>query len=137
MRELITMISSLIIILCCLSSFLVTEEPEASHGVPERISSLNGGTLHSQKVGEKSRLFKKVQSVEIKNGVLIFVTLQDEGGLREHYFQIRNKNIILCNHGDATMPHNSIKFEMDDSNTTVVTIPPAYEVDYIEAMTSL
>ncbi len=35
------------------------------------------------------------------------------------------------------MPHKSIKFEMDDSNTTVVTIPPAYELDYLEAMALL
>ncbi len=99
MRELITTASSLIIILCCLCSFLVTEEPEASHDVPERISNLNGELLQSEKVGVKTILFKKVQSVKIKNGVLIFVTLQDEGGLREHIFKSEIRTSFSVNRG--------------------------------------
>lgn len=67
----------------------------------------------------------------------MFVTLEDEGELREHYFQIRNKNVILCNEGDAGMPLNSIKFEEDSSQTIVVTIPQQYGVDFMEAMTAL
>ncbi|WP_291171998.1 hypothetical protein [Gimesia sp.] len=137
MREFITTISSLIIIACCFCSFLPSEEPEANHSRQDQNTGLNGNPVQSEKPVSRSRLFKKVQAVSVENGVLMFVTIADEGGLREHYFQIRNKNVILCNEGDAGMPLNSIKFEEDSSQTIVVTIPQKYGVDFMEAMTAL
>lgn len=137
MREFITTISSLIIIACCFCSFLPSEEPDASDSRRDQNSDLNGKAIQSERPVSRSRLFKKVQAASVKNGVLMFVTIADEGGLREHYFQIRNKNVILCNEGDAGMPLSSIKFEEDSSQTIVVTIPQQYGVDFMEAMTAL
>ncbi|QDT91777.1 hypothetical protein [Gimesia algae] len=137
MREMITTISSLIIIACCFCSFLASEEPDAGQNISGQISDLKVNSPQNEKPFSSSKLFKKVQAVELKDGVLVFVTIQEEGGLREHYFQVRNKNVILCNRGDVNMPLNSIKFEDDGSNTIIITIPPRYEVDLMEAMTSM
>ncbi|WP_417377798.1 hypothetical protein [Gimesia sp.] len=137
MREFITTVSSLIIIACCFCSFLTPEEPVVGQSNPEQSTNLKMNCIQSEKLVSRSKLFKKVQSVEMKEGVLMFITLQEKGGLREHYFQMRGKNVILCNRGDDKMPLNSIKFEEDGSNTIIVTIPPMYEVNLMEAMTAM
>ena len=137
MREFVTTISSLIIIVCCFCSFLPSEESDVDQSRQDQFSGASGKFIQDDKPVSRSKLFKKVQAVKMKQGVLMFVTLEEEGGLREHYFQIRDRNVILCNLGDAKMPLDSIKFEEDGANTIIVTIPPMYDVDLLEALTSM
>ncbi len=137
MRDLLTTISSIIVILFCLSLLIVSGETgEADSQEAKQISTRSMSSKSEESPVPRTTLYQKVQSVKFKNGVLIFVTL-DQGGLKEHYFQIRDKNVVLCSNSDRDMPINSIKFTDDGSSTLQVTIPPAFEVDLLEAMSEL
>lgn len=137
MRECITTISSLIIIACCFCSLLSSEELDVIQSSQSQNSDFDGQVSQCEKPVSRSKLFKRVLAVNVKNEVLMFVTLEEEGGLREHYFQLRNRNVILCNQGDMKMPLDSIKFAEDGANTIIVSIPPGHEVDLMEALTFL
>ncbi|MCA9016571.1 MAG: hypothetical protein KDA77_14660 [Planctomycetaceae bacterium] len=139
MREMLTTISSIIVILFCCSVLFLGEgardylpEPEA-----EPISSHNAKELN--KVPHplaKTTLFHRVQSVRLHKGVLMFVTA-DQEGLKEHFFLIRDKNVILVKKDAGDMPPNSIKFDDDGHNTLLVTIPNTFEIDVLRELTSL
>lgn len=137
MRDMLTTISSIIVILFCLSLLIVSGETgEADGREAKQIESRSVSSQSENTPVSKTTLYQKVQSVKFKNGVLIFVTLE-QGGLKQHYFQIRDKNVVLCSNTNRDMPINSIKFTDDGSSTLQITIPPAFEVDLLEAMSEL
>jgi len=82
----------------------------------------------------KSTFFIRVQSVKVQNGVLMFTNL-DQGKLKEHYFLIRDKNVILTKESKSNMPPHSIKFE-DEHSTMRVTISASLGIDLLEEMAS-
>tara|TARA_R110002111_G_scaffold247140_5_gene310241 strand:+ start:53606 stop:54019 length:414 start_codon:yes stop_codon:yes gene_type:complete len=136
LKDLLTTTSSTLIILFCFSLFFLGEEPGSDREGPALISH----HIKNHKSGThplaKTTLFQKVQSVRLKKGVLMFVT-SDEEGLKEHFFLIRDKNVVLIKKKASDMPLNSIKFEDDGHNTLLVTIPNSFEIDLLEEMTSL
>ncbi len=94
MRDMLTTISSMILIVFCFSLLMVSEETESVPGESETAANQLPGYRSGQRPVNNFFLFKKVQSVRLKKGVLIFVTMENEG-LKEHYFQIRNKNVVV------------------------------------------
>lgn len=136
MKDMLTTTSSLIVILFCLSVLFLSDEthPDADGVVelPSRNNALDASTKHPL---AKTTYFNRVQSVRFKKGVLIFVTSGSEG-LEEHFFLIRDKNVILVKASSGNMPVNSIKFDDDGHNTLVVTIPNTFDVDLLKEMTA-
>lgn len=132
MRDLLTTISSMIVILFCLSVLLMSGETDSEEPLD------NTNQLASQQSNQPSTLrttlFKKVQSVKLEHGVLMFVTFE-KTGLKEHYFPIRDKNVVLVNSMTGDMPPNTIKFDYVAS-TLMVTIPKMFEIDLMESLTS-
>lgn len=137
MKDMLTTSSSIIIILFCCSLLFLSDEAVTFQNEAEFITNRNAKdyqkTTHPL---AKTTLFNRVQSVRIQKGVLMFVT-SDQEGLKEHYFLIRDKNVILIKEKAADMPHNSIKFEDDGYNTLRVTIPDRFNINLMEEMTSI
>lgn len=138
MKDMLTTTSSLIVILFCLSVLFLTDEapaPTVTDAVmepPNPHNALNASTKHPL---AKTTYFYRVQSVRYRKGVLIFVT-SDQEGLKEHFFLIRNKNVILVRASSTSMPRKSLKFEDDGHNTLLVTIPKTFDVDLMQEMTA-
>ncbi|MEQ8855910.1 hypothetical protein [Gimesia sp.] len=136
MKDMLTTTSSLIVILFCLSVLFLSEDPpDATPGVvelPTRHNALNAETKHPL---AKTTFFHRVQSVRFKKGVLNFVTVGEEG-LEDHFFLIRDKNVILVKAAGGNMPRNSLKFEDDGHNTLLVTIPNTFDVDLMKELTA-
>ena len=131
MRDLLTTTASMIVILFFLSMLLMGEGD-----VEKRTETKSNKTPldHEQdQPGQQAYTFHQVQSVELERDVLNFVTLEEEG-LKEHYFLIRDKNVILVNHPAGKMAINTLRFEID-GNLMRITIPPAYEIDFMESLT--
>ncbi|WP_339726821.1 hypothetical protein [uncultured Gimesia sp.] len=138
MKDLLTTTSSVIVILFCISIlFLVDNEETALQEQDlEMISAHNGKEfLKAPHPLAKTTLFHRVQSVRLKEGVLIFVTA-DQDGLKEHFFVIRDKNVILVKKDAGDMPPNSIKFASDGHGTLMVTIPNTFELDPMQDLLS-
>ncbi|QDT43127.1 hypothetical protein Pan241w_32250 [Gimesia alba] len=134
MRDLLTTVASIIVILFCLSLLMVSGEADLEQ---EEVVS-NARQLASYRTEQlpvsRSTVFRKVQSVELENGVLMFTTIEKEG-LKEHYFLIRDKNVVLVNNKTSSMPYNTIRFD-SKANTLLVTIPTAFEIDMMESLTA-
>ena len=134
MRELLTTVASIMVILFCLSLLIVSGEAEQEK---EEVST-NTNQLASYQTEQlpvnRSTVFRKVQSVELENGVLMFTTIEKEG-LKEHYFLIRDKNVVLVNNKSSSMPYNTIRFD-SKANTLLVTIPTTFEVNMMESLTA-
>lgn len=137
MKDMLTTTSSIIIILFCCSLLFLSDDAATSQEEPGMLTNRNASeyrkTPHPL---AKTTLFKRVQSVRMQKGVLMFVT-SDQEGLKEHYFLIRDKNVILIKEKAVDMPHNSIKFEDDGYNTLRVTIPDRFKINLMEEMTSI
>ncbi|QDV51259.1 hypothetical protein Enr17x_33140 [Gimesia fumaroli] len=134
MRDLLTTTAAVIVILFCLALLLVSGETELEQ--EEVITNANQlARYQSGLTGiSQSTVFRKVQSVTLKQGVLMFVTIEKEG-LKEHYFSIRDKNVVLVNNKSSSMPYNTIRFD-SKANTLLVTIPTAFEVDLMGSLTA-
>ena len=135
MKDLLTTAASLIIILFCFSLLFQSEGME---NVPEEAAQL---AMHNSEIQSgfsppvKSTLFNRVQSVKVRKGVLMFANLE-QGKLKEHYFLIRDKNVILTKEPDGNMPHHTIKFEDDGKSAMRVTISTSLDIDLLEEMAS-
>lgn len=139
MKDTLTSISSIIVILFCISAlFLVDiEESSLQEQETETISARNGRDyLKPRHPLAKTTLFHRVQSVRVDKGVLVFVTA-DQTGLKEHFLVLRDKNVILIKKDAGDMPHNSIKFDDDGHSTLKVTIPNAFDIDLLHELTSI
>jgi len=136
LKDLLTTASSVIIILFCLSLFFLGEGTGTNPENPDLITTQSAKYRSGIHPLAKTTLFKRVQSVRLKKGVLMFVTANEEG-LQEHFFLIRDKNVVLIKKKATDMPQNSIKFEDDGHNTLLVTIPSSFDIDLLEAMTSI
>lgn len=134
MRDLLTTIASIIVILFCLSLLIVNGEADLEQEEVVTNASQLASYQTEQLPGSRSTVFRKVQSVELENGVLMFTTIEKEG-LKEHYFLIRDKNVVLVNNKSSSMPYNTIRFD-SKANTLLVTIPTAFEVDLMESLTA-
>lgn len=131
MRDLLTTVASMIVILFFLSMLLMGEERfEKRTANPSSKTRLD---QEQNKPAQQAHTFHKVQSVKLERDVLKFVTLEQEG-LKEHYFLIRDKNVILVNHPAGKMSINTLRFEIE-GNLMRITIPPAYEIDFMESLT--
>ncbi|QDU51679.1 hypothetical protein [Gimesia panareensis] len=136
MKDMLTTTSSLIVILFCLSILFLSDnrysDSEVVQELPNRHNALSADTKHPR---ASTTMFRRVQSVRVKKGVLIFVTSCEEG-LKEHYFLIRDKHVILVKSSTGEMPHNTLKFDDDGHNTLLVTIPHTFDVDLMKEMTA-
>lgn len=136
MKDMLTTTASIVIILFCFSLLFLVEDPGASREDPALISHRIASHQSGTHPFAKTTLFQKVQSVRLEKGVLMFVTSSEEG-LAEHFFLIRDKNVILIKKKDSEMPLNSIKFEDDGHNTLLVTIPNSFDIDLLKEMSTL
>lgn len=135
MRDMLTTISSMIVILFCLSLFFVGGEVESGLEQKEDRTDQYVRNQSGRQSVNDSLIFKRVQSVKLEQGVLKFVTLENEK-LKEHYFQINGKNVIFTRDAESDMPLHSIKFSDKGSDTLLVTIPPSLEIDIMESLRS-
>lgn len=135
MKDLLTTASSIIIILFCISLFFLSEGNRSDSGDRELLTNDHAEYQSAKHPRAKTTLFSRVQSVKLKKGVLMFVTM-GEDGLREHFFLIRDKNVVLVKKNAGDMPGNSIKFDDDGHNTLLVTIPNTFDIDLMDAMTT-
>lgn len=138
MKDLLTTTSSVIVILFCCSVLFL--EDDAEKGLQEQdvdmITARNGEEfLKAPHLLAKTTLFHRVQSVRLENGVLMFVTLEQERA-KEHYFVVRDKNVILVKQDVGDMPSNSIKFYDDGRSRIEVTIPNTFEFDPLRELLS-
>lgn len=134
MRDLLATIASIIVILFCLSLLFVSEETQSEQD--EAVTNANQLPLNQSGFPQvsQSTIFKRVQSVELKQGVLMFITIGKEG-LKEHFLVLRDKNVVLVNSKSSSMPYNTIRFDYN-ANTLLVTIPSAFEVDILGSLTA-
>lgn len=135
MRDILTTVSSIIVILFCLSLLFVSEEIETDQQYKEEITNQNASYQNSQPPDNKSIVFNRVQSVELEHGILKFATFENEK-FKQHFFKIRDKNVIFTRETDSGMPLHSIKFVDSGCNTLLVTIPPSFEVDIMKDLIS-
>lgn len=132
MKELLTTVSSLLVILFSLSVLFLAEESETLPDAPsEQITSLS-----NRPPQKKTMIFHRVQGVKVKNGILIFITLEKEG-LKDHYFSLRGKNVFLSQSPTSVMPINSIQFEEEGENSLRITFSPNLEIDLMEELTAI
>tara|TARA_R110000850_G_scaffold121676_2_gene239571 strand:+ start:20743 stop:21195 length:453 start_codon:yes stop_codon:yes gene_type:complete len=134
-KDLLTTASSIIIILFCVSLFFLSEGNRSESGGPALLNKDSAEIQAGKHPRAKTTLFSRVQSVKLKKGVLMFVSI-GEDGLREHFFLIRDKNVVLVKKNAGDMPGNSIKFDDDGYNTLLVTIPNTFDIDLMDAMTT-
>lgn len=135
MKDMLTTFSSVIIILFCFSLFYLGDEVETNQETSAAAKDQTASFQHGQHPLAKTTVFTRVQSVKLKKGILMFVTA-DPDGLKEHFFLIRDKNVILAKKPAIGMPRNSIKFDDDGHNTLLVTIPDSFDIDLLTAMSS-
>lgn len=135
MKDLLTTASSIIIILFCVSLLFLGETRPSESGGRELLTNDSAEFQAAKHPHASTILFSRVQSVRLKKGVLMFVSL-DEDGLKEHFFLIRDKNVVLIKKNAGDMPPNSIKFDDDGYNTLLVTIPNTFDIDLLDAMTA-
>ncbi|QDU50792.1 hypothetical protein [Gimesia panareensis] len=132
MKELLTTVSSLLVILFSLSVLFLAEESETIPDAPsEQITSLS-----SRPPQKKTVIFNRVQGVKVKHGILIFITLEKEG-LKDHYFSLRGKNVFLSQAPTSVMPINSIQFEEEGENSLRITFSPNLDIDLMEELTAI
>lgn len=133
MKELLTTISSLLVILFSLSVLFLAEDE--SETIPEAPSEQMASLSH-RPPQKKTVIFNRVQGVKVKNGILIFITLEKEG-LKDHYFSLRGKNVFLSQASTAVMPINSIQFEEEGENSLRITFSPNLDIDLMEELTAI
>ncbi len=133
MRNLLSNISSLIVILFCVSILIVSEDsgPDTNEMIDDTKNI--PGAQSERSMTPRTMIFKRVQSVKISKGVLIFTTFENKK-FKSHYFKIRDKNVIFVRDEDSDMPVYSIKFTDSGCNALVVTIPNSLKIDLLEQM---
>ena len=138
MKDLLTTTSSVIVVLFCCSVLFLEEDRGTSSQEQEfdSITSRNGEEfLKAPHPLAKTTLFHRVQSVRLENGILKFVTL-DQDRIKEHYFVVRDKNVILVKQEAGDIPYNAIKFYDDGYHRIEVTIPNTFELDPMQDLLS-
>ncbi|MDF1745584.1 MAG: hypothetical protein P1V19_17930 [Gimesia sp.] len=135
MKDLLTTVASIIIILFCFSLLFLCEREGAHPVKAAQLTNPNTEVLKGQAPPVKSTLFTRVQSAKVKKGVLMFVTIDHEK-LQEHYFLIRDKNVILLKSSRSDMPSKSIKFEDAGNGTMRVTISDTIDIDLMKELTA-
>lgn len=135
MRDLLTTVASIIIILFCFSLLIVNGESFSEQGQRRTNSNSLAGYRAEELPVSRSTIFRKVQSAKLENGVLMFTTIEKEG-LKEHYFLIRDKNVVLVNNKTSSMPYNTIRFD-SKANTLLITIPTTFKIDMMESLTAM
>jgi hypothetical protein len=132
MRDTLTTVSSLLVILFGLSVLFLAEDTTAEReGKSVPISDLANSPPPPETV-----LFDRVQGARIKNGVLVFVT-REQAGLKDHYFPLRGKNIFFCQTPSSQLPVNSIQFAAEGINSLRITFSPSLKIDLQEQLTAL
>lgn len=131
MKEILTMISSLLVILFSLSVLFLADDTSAE---PES-SSVTIPDLASRPPQTETVLFKRVMGVRVHQGVLIFVTREQEG-LKDHYFPLRGKNVFLCRPTSSRLPADSIQFASEGLNGLRITFSPTLKIDLQEQLTT-
>ncbi|WP_298868652.1 hypothetical protein [uncultured Gimesia sp.] len=135
MKDLLTTAASIIIILFCFSLLFLSER-EGTHPVATaQLTNPNTEVQNGHAPPVKSTLFTRVQSVKVQKGVLMFVTIEHEK-LQEHYFLIRDKNVILVKTSRSDMPSQSIKFEDAGNGTMRVMISDTIDIDLMKELTA-
>ncbi len=131
MKDLLTNIAAIIVILFCFSLLLADEIPGTD--TEKRVTSAE--FQGREKPEATTTLFNKVQSVKVQKGVLIFETLE-QGQLQEHFFMMRDKNVFLIRKVISEIPNDMIKFEDYGHSTMLVTIPATFDIDLYEEMSA-
>lgn len=131
MKDLLTNIAAIIVILFCFSLLLADEVPGTDRENMVAIAE----SQRREKPEATTTLFNKVQSVKMQKGVLIFETLE-QGQLQEHFFMMRDKNVFLIRKVIGEIPSDMIKFEDYGHTTVLVTIPATFDIDLYEEMST-
>lgn len=124
MKDLLSTTSSLFIILFSLSLLFLTEEPNVESGEQKKTIA----TQRKHPPENKTTTFGRVQSVTVRDGVLIFVAFEKDG-LKEYYFSLRGKNVILCQSPTSQMPPKSIQFEESDTGSLRITLSASLDIN--------
>ena len=132
MKDLLTTISSIFVILFSLSVLFLAEPTDAKTGV----ATEQEHDISDQPLGKPSLLFTRVQGAKIKNGVLIFMTLEEDG-LKDHYFPLRGRNVVLSQTPDKQLPVSSIQFTEETENCLRINISPSIQINLLEELTAL
>lgn len=135
MKDMLTTTSSIIVILFCLTALFLSDEAEPALNHPGMITKPESSMNSTKYPLAKTTYFHHVLSVSVQKGVLQFVT-QGKTGRMEHFFLIRDKNVILIKKSAVDMPKDSIKFDDDGHNTLLVTIPTTFEIDLMHDLTA-
>lgn len=131
MKDLLTNTAAVIVILFCFSLLLVDDVPGNSAG--KAVPSVESRSR--EKSEATTTLFNKVQSVKVQKGVLMFETLEEDQ-LQEHFFLLRDKNVILIKKVLSEIPVDIIKFEDYGHATMLVTIPATFDIDLYEDLSA-
>ncbi|WP_417382870.1 hypothetical protein [Gimesia sp.] len=129
MRDFLSTISSIFVILFSLSLLFLTDEPDVESGAQKKTFA----THLKHPPANKTMIFNKVQGVKVRDGVLVFVTLE-EGGLKDYYFSLRGKNVILCQSPNSQMPLKSIEFEESSLNGLRITLSAGLDINLQETL---
>ena len=137
MKDLLTTVASAIVIVFCVSVLFLSEEADPIEEEAEMLTHKNAAELNQPPFPlAKTTLYHRVQSVRVVKGVLHFVTA-DKEGLKDHYFLLRDKNVILVQEDAVHIPHNAIQFEDDGYHTIKVTIPTTFGLNLMHDLTCM
>ncbi|WP_417395382.1 hypothetical protein [Gimesia chilikensis] len=134
MKEILTTIASLVVIMFCLAILVLPNDSEIE--AKPAAQTVPSGSVQAGQPVKGTLLFKQVQAVKVRNEVLIFVTL-DREGLKDYYIPLRGKNVILSQSPNSLLPVNSIKLEENGMNSLCVTLSPTLEIDLMKELTTL
>ncbi|QDT88582.1 hypothetical protein [Gimesia algae] len=129
MKDYLSTISSIFVILFSLSVLFLADGPDVQSG--EQKQTLTAPL--NQIPQKKTMLFNKIQGVRVRDGVLIFVTLGRDG-LKDHYYSLRGKHVILCKSPSSQMPFKSIEFQESSLNSLQITLSADLDIDLKESL---
>lgn len=133
MKDLLTTAASVIVILFCISILFLSEGEESYSEESAPTIKPNTVVQSGYAPPAQTTLFTRVQSVKVRQGVLMFAAIE-EGNLKEYYFLLRDKNVILIKESNSEMPVNSILFKKEDNGAMRVIIPDTFNIDLMQEL---
>lgn len=138
MKDFLTTLSSIVVILFGLSVLFLTDKTDAE---PVKQSQTVKQTeaipeLSNTAPQKRKMIFLKVQGVNVKNGVLHFVTLESYG-LKDHFISLRGKNVILSQSPTSQLPVQSIQFEENGPHSLRISISTTLDFNLQEKLAEL
>ncbi len=133
MKDLLTTAASIIVILFCISLLFLSEGEESYSEESAPTTNQNAVVQSGFAPAAQTTLFTRVQSVKVRHGVLMFAAIE-EGNVKEYYFLLRDKNVILIKESNSEMPVNSILFKKEEDGTMRVIIPDTLDIDLMQEL---